>query len=164
MATRKKTNPDPAEQLSEVLSAAVEASERYVAARTEVMHRLAEIDNAVIEIVQRAYDAMPAEYQRVITVRADGDEDELTLPDFFRYLMERPGGTRGTFAIAVTENLYDDSDDSDEEYEEEDDADAGEDEASDEETEDEGSSDAGRRGGKGAARRDVDEEDDELGF
>lgn len=161
MATRKKTNPDPAEQLSEVLSAAVEASERYVAARTEVMHRLAEIDNAVIEIVQRAYDAMPAEYQRVVTVRADGDEDELTLPDFFRYLMERPGGTRGTFAIAVTENLYDDSD---EEYEEEDDADAGEDEAADEETEDEAASDAGRGGGRGAARREVDEEDDELGF
>ena len=114
MPPRKKPNVDPAAFISSAIDAAAEASERYVAARTDLMHRLAAIDDAVVELVQRVYDSTPAEYQRTFIVRSDGDEDEMSLPEFLRWLMERPGGTDGSFTISVHENLYDDGDGEDE--------------------------------------------------
>jgi hypothetical protein len=115
MPPRKKPNVDPAAFIATAIDAAAEASERYVAARTDLMHRLAAIDDAVVELVQRVFDSTPAEYQRTFVVRYDGDEDEMTLPEFLRWLMERPGGTDGSFTISVHENLYDDGDGEDEE-------------------------------------------------
>jgi hypothetical protein len=124
--------PDPFERIDSVLSAAEEASERYAEAKSELLHRLADIDGAVIELVQRVYDATPPEYQRSFLVHVDGDDEELALPDFLRLLMERPGGTRATFTISVAENLYDDGEEegeAEEEEDEEEDEDAGEEEA-----------------------------------
>ncbi|HEX8691521.1 MAG TPA: hypothetical protein VF746_03705 [Longimicrobium sp.] len=125
--------PDPFERIDSVLSAAEEASARYAEVKSELLHRLADIDGAVIELVQRVYDATPPEYQRSFLVHVDGDDEELALPDFLRLLMERPGGTRATLTISVAENLYDDGDEEEGEAgedEEEEDEDAGEDEAS----------------------------------
>jgi hypothetical protein len=68
------------------------------------------------------YDATPPEYQRSFRVREPGlGEEELPLPDFVRYAMERPRGTTATFTVDVIENLYADGDDEDD-VEEEDDA------------------------------------------
>lgn len=101
--------------LASAIDAAAEASERYVSARSDLMHRLADIDGAVVELVQRVFDSTPAEFQRTFHLRAEGAaEEELSLPDFFRWLMERPDGTRATFTISVHENLYDDTDADDE--------------------------------------------------
>lgn len=150
---RKRTpdpDPDPFERIDSVLSAAEQASERYAEAKSELLHRLADIDGAVVELVERVYDATPPEYQRSFLVHVDGDDEELSLPDFLRLLMERPGGTRATFTISVAENLYEDGDEGEEEEEEE-----GGDE---EEGEDE---DAGA--GEDEAP-DADDIDDELGF
>ncbi|HEX2201787.1 MAG TPA: hypothetical protein VHG91_00740 [Longimicrobium sp.] len=121
MPPPKTPDLDPSALISSAIDAAAEASERYVAARTELLHRLAEIDGAVVDLVQRVYDAMPAEYQRTFLVHEAGDDEELPLPDFFRWCMERPGGTRATVTIAVTDNLYDDADDEDAEEDEDDD-------------------------------------------
>lgn len=120
MPPPKTPDLDPSALISSAIDAAAEASERYVAARTELLHRLAEIDGAVVDLVQRVYDAMPAEYQRTFLVHEAGDDDELSLPDFVRWCMERPGGTRATVTIAVTENLYDDTDEEGEDDEDED--------------------------------------------
>jgi hypothetical protein len=138
--------PDPFERIDSVLSAAEEASERYAEAKSELLHRLADIDGAVIELVQRVYDATPPEYQRSFLVHVDGDDEELALPDFLRLLMERPGGTRATFTISVADNLYDEGDE--EEAEEDEDEDENEDEDA---------------GGEDEAP-DADDIDDELGF
>ena len=143
--------PDPFERIDSVLSAAEEASERYAEAKSELLHRLADIDGAVIELVQRVYDATPPEYQRSFLVHVDGDDEELALPDFLRLLVERPGGTRATFTISVAENLYDDAD--------EEEGGAGEE---DEEDVDEGE-DEGEDVGEDEAPA-ADDIDDELGF
>lgn len=152
---------DPADRLDSVISAAEEASERFTQAKTELLHRLADIDGAVLEIVQRVFDATPPEYQRTFHVHVDGGDEELTLPDFVRMLIERPDGTRATFTISVPENLYDDGeeveDDADEEVVEEDEA---------EEEEPAPPPAPAPAPARGRARRPVavDEEDDELGF
>ena len=110
MAPAKNT-PDPAETIGTALSAAEQAAARFTDAKTEVLHRLADVDAAVLEIVQRVYDATPAEFQRSFVASIDGDDDEeLPLPDFLRLLLERPGGSEGRFTINVMENLYDDGD------------------------------------------------------
>jgi hypothetical protein len=110
MAPAKNT-PDPAETIGTALSAAEQAAARFTDAKTEVLHRLADVDAAVLEIVQRVYDATPAEFQRSFVASIDGDDDEeLALPDFLRLLLERPGGSEGRFTISVMENLYDDGD------------------------------------------------------
>lgn len=115
MAPAKK-NPDPSEVIGTALSAAEEAAERFADAKTEVLHRLADVDAAVIEIVQRVYDATPPEFRRSFVAGMDGDEPEdLPLPDFLRLLLERPGGSEGTFTIQVMENLYDDGGDEEDE-------------------------------------------------
>jgi hypothetical protein len=115
MPPRKTPDVDPSERIASALDAAAEASERYVEARSALLHRLAEIDTAVVELVERVYDATPAEYQRTFLVRADAaGEEEMTLPDFLRYLMERPGGTTATFRIAVADDLYDEDGEEDE--------------------------------------------------
>ena len=121
MAPARNT-PDPAETIGTALSAAEQAAARFTDAKTEVLHRLADVDAAVLEIVQRVYDATPAEFQRSFVASIDGDDDEeLTLPDFLRLLLERPGGSEGRFTISVMENLYDDGDaDEDEDGGEED--------------------------------------------
>ena len=110
MATRKSTDDDP---VASALQAAMDAGERFAQAKSELEHRLADIDGALVEMVQRVYDATPAEYQRTFRVRENGgDDDELALPDFVRYVMERPRGTTATFTVQVVENLYDvDADD-----------------------------------------------------
>jgi hypothetical protein len=106
-----KNTPDPAETIGTALSAAEQAAARFTDAKTEVLHRLADVDAAVLEIVQRVYDATPAEFQRSFMASIDGDDDEeLTLPDFLRLLLERPGGSEGRFTITVRENLSDDGD------------------------------------------------------
>jgi hypothetical protein len=105
MAMRKIEGADP---VASALQAAVDAGERFAQAKSELEHRLADIDGALVEMVQRVYDATPAEYQRTFRVReSGGDDDELALPDFVRYAMERPRGTTATFTIQVVENLYD---------------------------------------------------------
>ena len=111
MATRKTTDGD--DPVASALQAAMDAGERFAQAKSELEHRLADIDGALVEMVQRVYDATPAEYQRTFRVReSGGDDDELALPDFVRYVMERPRGTTATFTIQVVENLYDvDADD-----------------------------------------------------
>ena len=120
MAAAKNT-PDPAETIGTALSAAEQAAARFTDAKTEVLHRLADVDAAVLEIVQRVYDATPAEFQRSFVVGMDGDDDEeLALPDFFRLLLERPGGSEGRFTINVMENLYDDGDADEEDTDEDD--------------------------------------------
>jgi hypothetical protein len=110
MATRKSTDDDP---VASALQAAMDAGERFAQAKSELEHRLADIDGALVEMVQRVYDATPAEYQRTFRVReSGGDDDDLALPDFVRYVMERPRGTTATFTVQVVENLYDvDADD-----------------------------------------------------
>ena len=109
-----KKNPDPAETIGTALSAAEQAAERFADAKTEVLHRLADVDAAVVEIVQRVYDATPPEFQRSFLAAMDGEEpEELSLPDFLRLLMERPGGSEGSFTIHVAENLYEDGGDED---------------------------------------------------
>ena len=109
-----KKNPDPAETIGTALSAAEQAAERFADAKTEVLHRLADVDAAVVEIVQRVYDATPPEFQRSFLAGMDGEEpEELSLPDFLRLLMERPGGSEGSFTIHVAENLYEDGGDED---------------------------------------------------
>ena len=110
MATRKTTDDDP---VASALQAAMDAGERFAQAKSELEHRLADIDGALVEMVQRVYDATPAEYQRTFRVReSGGDDDDLALPDFVRYVMERPRGTTATFTVQVVENLYDvDADD-----------------------------------------------------
>lgn len=114
MATRK-TAVERDEGLNAAIAAAAAAGERYVEAKSELEHKLADIDGALVELVQRVYDSTPAEYQRAFRVSEDGAaEDEMSLPDFVRYLIERPRGTSGSFTIEVIENLYDDSGDDDE--------------------------------------------------
>jgi hypothetical protein len=110
MAPSKK-NPDPSETIGTALSAAEEAAARFTDAKTEILHRLADVDAAVLEIVQRVYDATPPEFRRSFVTSIDDDDDEeLALPDFLRLLMERPGGSEGRFSIQVLENLYEDGD------------------------------------------------------
>jgi len=110
---------EPDETLTAAIAAAAAAGERFVEAKSELEHRLADIDGTLVELVQRVYDSTPAEYQRTFRVtESGGAEDEISLPDFVRYLIERPRGTSGSFAIQVTENLYDDaSDDEDDDDE-----------------------------------------------
>jgi hypothetical protein len=105
MVTRKTSEGD--DPVAAALQAAVDAGERFAQAKSELEHRLADIDGALVEMVQRVYDATPAEYQRTFRVREGGDDDELPLPEFVRYLMERPRGTTAAFTIQVVENLYD---------------------------------------------------------
>jgi hypothetical protein len=112
---------EPDETLTAAIAAAAAAGERFVEAKSELEHRLADIDGALVELVQRVYDSTPAEYQRTFRVGEDGAaEDDLSLPDFVRYLIERPRGTTGTFTIQVVENLYDDGAAADEDEEDED--------------------------------------------
>jgi len=108
MATKKpSTSAD--DELRAAIDAAADASERYAQAKSELEHRLADIDGALIEVVQRVYDSTPAEYQRTFRIRENGGaEDDLAFPDFVRYAMERPRGTVATFTVQVVENLYDD--------------------------------------------------------
>ena len=108
MATRK-TSSTADDELAAAIQAAAAAGERFVEAKSELEHRLADIDGALLELVQRVYDSTPSEYQRTFRVREDGGEDDLSLPDFIRYLLERPRGTSASFTIEVTENLYDTS-------------------------------------------------------
>ena len=109
MPSRKTTAAEPDETLTAAIAAAAAAGERFVTAKSELEHRLADIDGALVELVQRVYDSTPAEYQRTFRVVESGAaEDELSLPEFVRYLIERPRGTSGTFTIQVVENLYDD--------------------------------------------------------
>ncbi|HEU4562390.1 MAG TPA: hypothetical protein VFS20_31460 [Longimicrobium sp.] len=116
MATRKSSSTAD-DELAAAIQAAAAAGERFVEAKSELEHRLADIDTALLELVQRVYDSTPSEYQRTFRVSEDGGGDEdLSLPDFIRYLLERPRGTSASFTIEVTENLYDTSggDDDDE--------------------------------------------------
>ncbi|HET7230947.1 MAG TPA: hypothetical protein VFJ16_13135 [Longimicrobium sp.] len=117
----RKSAAEPDETLTAAIAAAAAAGERFVTAKSELEHRLADIDGALVELVQRVYDSTPAEYQRTFRVTESGAAaDELSLPDFVRYLIERPGGTSGTFTIQVVENLYDDGAAADDEEEDED--------------------------------------------
>ncbi len=171
MATRRAPDIDPSDRLGSALSAAEQASEAFTQAKTELLHRLADIDGAVLDIVERAWNATPPEYQRCFLVHMDGGDEELSLPDFLRLLMERPGGTDGTFTIAVPENLYDDSEEGDdgEDGEFEDDT-ADEEEAADEEDDDAAEPEPPppppppRRRGPQPPPPPADEVDDELGF
>ncbi len=165
MATRRAPDIDPSDRLGSALSAAEQASEAFTQAKTELLHRLADIDGAVLDIVERAWNATPPEYQRCFLVHMDGGDEELSLPDFLRLLMERPGGTDGSFTISVPENLYDDSDegDEDEEAEFEEDA-ADEDDEAEAEPEPPPPPPSPRRRGPPPPPAPADEVDDELGF
>jgi hypothetical protein len=102
-------DPDPADLIGGALTAAEAAAERFAAAKTEVLHALAAVDESLVELVQRVYDATPPEFKRTYTVSwDDADPEEMDLPDFVRALLERPGGTRAELAITVAEDLYDD--------------------------------------------------------
>lgn len=104
------SDPDPADVIGGALTAAEAAAERFATAKTEVLHALASVDEALVDLVQRVFDATPPEFKRTYTVSFDdGDPEEMDLPDFVRALLERPGGTRGEFTITVAEDLYDDS-------------------------------------------------------
>src|ERR1700745_202650 len=106
MATRKTSEAD--DPVAAALQAAVDAGERFAQAKSELEHRLAGIDGALVEMVRRVLGATHAEAQRPFRVReGGGGDDDLPLPDFVRYLMERPRGTSATFTIQVVENLYD---------------------------------------------------------
>ncbi|HET7459735.1 MAG TPA: hypothetical protein VFJ82_00750 [Longimicrobium sp.] len=110
-ARKTATAAEPDETLTAAIAAAAAAGERFVEAKSELEHRLADIDGALVDLVQRVYDSTPGEYQRVFRVSENGGAaDDLALPDFVRYLIERPRGTTGTFTIQVTENLYDTGD------------------------------------------------------
>jgi hypothetical protein len=107
MATRKASNTAD-DELAAAIQAAAAAGERFVEAKSELEHRLADIDGALLELVQRVYDSTPAEYQRTFRVSENGGaHDALPLPDFVRYVLERPRGTSASFIIDVIENLYD---------------------------------------------------------
>jgi hypothetical protein len=122
MATRKKAADD--DPVAAAIAAAEEAGARFAQAKSELEHRLADIDGALVEMIQRVYDATPPEYQRTFRVREPGlGEEELPLPDFVRYAMERPRGTTATFTIDVIENLYADGDDDEEDFAAEDESD-----------------------------------------
>ena len=115
-ARKTATVAEPDETLTAAIAAAAAAGERFVEAKSELEHRLADIDGALVDLVQRVYDSTPSEYQRVFRISENGGAaDDLALPDFVRYLVERPGGTTGTFTIHVAENLYDAGDGGDEE-------------------------------------------------
>jgi len=102
-------DPDPADLIGGALTAAEAAAERFAVAKTEVLHALASVDEALVELVQRVFDATPPEFKRSFTVSwDDADPEEMELPDFIRALLERPGGTRAELTINVTEDLYDD--------------------------------------------------------
>jgi hypothetical protein len=101
-------DPDPADLIGGALTAAEAAAERFAVAKTEVLHALASVDEALVELVQRVFDATPPEFKRTFAVSwDDADPEEMDLPDFFRALLERPGGTRAELTIAVAEDLYD---------------------------------------------------------
>jgi hypothetical protein len=103
-------DPDPADLIGGALTAAEAAAERFASAKTEVLHALASVDEALVELVQRVFDATPPEFKRTFTVSwDDSDPEEMDLPDFVRALLERPGGTRAELTISVAEDLYDDS-------------------------------------------------------
>lgn len=109
--TPPRPNPDPADLIGSAITTAEAAAERFASAKTEVLHALAGVDEALVELVQRVYDATPPEFKRAFAVSFDdADPEELELPEFVRALLERPGGTRGEFTISVAEDLYDDSD------------------------------------------------------
>lgn len=110
MAPRKQKDAadDP---IGAAITAAADATERFAQAKSELEHRLADIDHALVEVVQRVFDTTPPEYQRTFVVTEGGSEDELTLPEFIRCLLERPRGSSGSFIIQVIENLYADGDD-----------------------------------------------------
>ncbi len=113
MATRKSSSTAD-DELAAAIQAAAAAGERFVEAKSELEHRLADIDSALLELVQRVYDSTPSEYQRTFRVRENGGgDDDLPLPDFIRLLLERPRGTSASFTIEVIENLYDTSSDGD---------------------------------------------------
>jgi hypothetical protein len=112
MATRKSSSTAD-DELAAAIQAAAAAGERFVEAKSELEHRLADIDSALLELVQRVYDSTPSEYQRTFRVRENGGDDDLPLPDFIRLLLERPRGTSASFTIEVTENLYDTTADGD---------------------------------------------------
>lgn len=123
MPTRKPSSTAD-DELAAAIQAAAAAGERFVEAKSELEHRLADIDTALLELIQRVYDSTPSEYQRTFRVSENGAaDDDLPLPEFVRFLLERPRGTRASFSIEVIENLYDTSgdDDSDSGDEEEDD-------------------------------------------
>ena len=110
MANRKSSN-GAADPVASAINAAAEAGERFAQAKSELEHRLADIDGALVEMVQRVYDATPPEYQRTYLVHEDGDQEELPFPEFIRFLLERPRNTTASFTIQVIENLYADGDD-----------------------------------------------------
>lgn len=102
-------DPDPADLIGGALTAAEAAAERFAVAKTEVLHALASVDEALVELVQRVYDATPPEFKRTYAVSwDDSDPEEMDLPDLVRALLERPGGTRAELTITVAEDLYDD--------------------------------------------------------
>jgi hypothetical protein len=104
------SDPDPADLIGGALTAAEAAAERFASAKTEVLHALASVDEALVDLVQRVFDATPPEFQRTYTVSFDDDDpEEMSLPDFVRALLERPGGTRAELTISVSEDLYDNS-------------------------------------------------------
>ena len=103
------SNPDPADLIGGALTAAEAAAERFAVAKTEVLHALASVDEALVELVQRVFDATPPEFKRTYTVSwDDADPEEMDLPDLVRALLERPGGTRAELTVTVAEDLYDD--------------------------------------------------------
>ena len=103
------SDPDPAEVIGGALTAAEAAAERFAVAKTEVLHALAGVDEALVELVQRVYDATPPEFKRTYTVSwNDDDPEEMELPELVRALLERPGGTRAELTVSVAEDLYDD--------------------------------------------------------
>jgi hypothetical protein len=109
-------DPDPADLIGGALTAAEAAAERFAAAKTEILHALAGVDEALVELVQRVFDATPPEFKRTFAVSwDDSDPEEMDLPDFVRALLERPGGTRAEFTVTVAEDLYDDGSGEDEE-------------------------------------------------
>ncbi|MBW3572785.1 MAG: hypothetical protein KY467_16945 [Gemmatimonadetes bacterium] len=102
-------DPDPADVIGGALTAAEAAAERFATAKTEVLHALASVDEALVELVQRVFDATPPEFKRSYTVSFDdADPEQMDLPEFVRALLERPGGTRAEVTISVAEDLYDD--------------------------------------------------------
>lgn len=112
--TTTAPSPEEAEALGRAISEAAEAGDRFAQAKIDLEHRLAAVDDAVLGIVERVYEAQPAEYQRTIVVRRGGRTEDMTLPDFVRMMMEAPGGTEGTFRIDVAEDLYATDDDDEE--------------------------------------------------